>query len=62
MSDLQFNLEDTMNWNIVFARSAYTNDIKIQMLNFAFDRSNPCMVCQTPETITLKNLTPKKGL
>lgn len=62
VSDLQFNLEETMTWNVVFGRSAYTEGTEIQMLNFAYDRSNPCVVCQTPDTITLKNLTPKKRL
>lgn len=60
VSELKFSLEDIMKWKVVFARSAYTGNTQIQMLNFAYNRSNPCMVCQTPDQITLDNIKPKK--
>lgn len=60
VSGLQFKIEETMEWSVVFARFGYANDTRIQMLSFPYDRSNPCVVCQSPDKIKLKNLNPKK--
>lgn len=60
VSGLQFKPEETMEWAVVFGRSGFASDTQIQMLNFPYDRSNPCVVCQTPDKIKLQNLKPKK--
>lgn len=62
VNGLQFKHEETMEWAVVFGRSGYDSDTRIQMLNFPIDRSNPCIVCQTPDKIKLQNLTPSKRL
>lgn len=62
ISGLQFTPAETMEWAVVFGRSGYANDTRIQMINFAYDRSNPCVVCQTPDRITLHNVTSNKRI
>ncbi|MCH1471566.1 MAG: DUF5916 domain-containing protein [Flavobacteriaceae bacterium] len=51
-----------MEWAVVFGRSGYANNTRIQMINFAYDRSNPCVVCQTPDRVTLHNVTSNKRI
>ena len=62
ISGLQFTPAETLEWAVVFGRSAFANDTRIQMINFAYDRSNPCVVCQTPDRITLHNVTSNKRI
>jgi len=62
ISGLQFTPAETLEWAVVFGRSGYANNTRIQMINFAYDRSNPCVVCQTPDRITLHNVTSNKRI
>ena len=60
VSGLQFKADASMSWPVVFARGSFANNTRIQMFNFPLDRSNPCVVCQTPDRITLDNIKSKK--
>lgn len=60
VSGLQFKIEESMEWAVVFARFGFASDTRIQMLSFPYDRSNPCIVCQSTDKIVLNNLNPKK--
>lgn len=62
ISGLQFTPAETLEWAVVFGRSGYANNTRIQMINFAYDRSNPCVVCQTPDRVTLHNVTSNKRI
>ena len=48
-----------MTWNVLFYRSTYTSSNRSQNMNFPIDLNNPCLPCQTPASITLKNIEPK---
>lgn len=58
-SNLQFHPQEETQWKIVLARSTFTDNTRSQNINFPIDRNNPCLVCQTPETITLKGVKAK---
>lgn len=44
---------------MVLARNTFTNDTRSQSINFPIDRNNPCVVCQTPAEIVLKDIEAK---
>ncbi|MBT5787787.1 MAG: hypothetical protein HOI14_01820, partial [Flavobacteriaceae bacterium] len=60
ISGLQFKDGASLEWPVVFARGSFANNTRIQMLNFPLDRSNPCVVCQTPDRIRLSNIKSQK--
>ncbi len=57
---MQFKDGASLEWPVVFARGSFANNTRIQMLNFPLDRSNPCVVCQTPDRIRLSNIKSQK--
>ena len=61
-ANLQFKPAQEMRWKVVFARSTYTNSTRSQSINFPIDRNNPCLVCQTPDEIVLKNVESKNRI
>ena len=61
-SNLQFKAAEEMKWKVVFARTTYTEDTRSQSINFPIDRNNPCIICQTPEEIVLKNVKSKNRI
>ena len=56
---LQFETKKSMDWKVLFYRSTYSGDNRSQNLNFALDRENPCLICQTPSSIRLENIESK---
>ena len=58
-ANLQFKPEEEMRWKVVLARNTFTNDTRSQSINFPIDRNNPCVVCQTPAEIVLKDIEAK---
>src|SRR6056300_617714 len=56
---LQFEAKPMMDWKVVFYRSTYSGDNRSQNLNFAIDRENPCLICQTPASIRIENIEKK---
>jgi hypothetical protein len=56
---LQFEAKPVMDWKVVFYRSTYSGDNRSQNLNFAIDRENPCLICQTPASIRIENIEKK---
>lgn len=58
-ANLQFQPKEEMHWKVVFARNTFTNDTRSQSINFRLDRNNPCVVCQTPDEMVLKNVEAK---
>lgn len=58
-SVLQFKNKPAMEWNILLYRSTYTTDSRSQNINFPIDLNNPCLSCQTPLSITLKDIKSK---
>lgn len=58
-ANLQFKPSKEMHWKVVFARNTFTDDTRSQSINFPIDRNNPCIVCQTPDKIVLKNVQAK---
>ena len=61
-SNLQFKAAEEMKWKVVFARTTYTEDTRSQSINFPINRNNPCIICQTPEEIVLKNVKSKNRI
>ena len=61
-SNLQFKAAEEMKWKVVFARTTYTEDTRSQSINFPIDRNNPCIICQTPKEIVLKNVKSKNRI
>ncbi len=58
-ANLQFKSQEEMRWKVVFARNTFTDDTRSQSINFRLDRNNPCVVCQTPDEISLKDVQAK---
>jgi hypothetical protein len=48
-----------MKWNILLYRSTYIDSNNSQNLNFPVNLNNPCLPCQTPTYITLKDIESK---
>lgn len=61
-ANLQFKPQEEMRWKVVFARSTFTTSTRSQSINFPIDRNNPCIVCQTPSEIILKDIKPKNRI
>ena len=59
---LQFETKPIMNWKVIFYRSTYSGDNRSQNLNFAIDRENPCLICQTPASLVLENIKSKNRM
>jgi len=58
-SVLQFKNAPEMTWKILLFRSTYTDSNRSGNLNFPIDLNNPCLPCQTPTSLTLKNIESK---
>lgn len=58
-ANLQFKPAEEMCWKVVFARNTYTENTRSQSINFPIDRNNPCLVCQSPDEIILKDVEAK---
>lgn len=58
-ANLQFKPAEEMRWKVVFARNTYTENTRSQSINFPIDRNNPCLVCQSPDEIILKDVEAK---
>ena len=58
-SVLQFKNAPKMTWKILLFRSTYTDSNRSGNLNFPIDLNNPCLPCQTPTSLTLKNIESK---
>ncbi|MDO7611094.1 MAG: hypothetical protein MUQ72_00655, partial [Flavobacteriaceae bacterium] len=58
-SVLQFKNAPEMNWKILLFRSTYTDSNRSGNLNFPIDLNNSCLPCQTPTSITIKNIESK---
>ena len=59
---LQFEAKPVMDWKVIFYRSTYSGDNRSQNLNFAIDRENPCLICQTPTSIRIENIEKKNRI
>ena len=58
-SVLQFKNAPEMTWKILLFRSTYTDSNRSGNLNFPIDLNNPYLPCQTPTSLTLKNIESK---
>lgn len=58
-SVLQFKNAPEMEWKVLLYRSTYTENNRSQNINFPIDLNNSCLPCQTPTTLTLKNIKSK---
>ena len=58
-SVIQFKNEPDMEWNLLHYRSTYTKDSRSHNINFPIDLNNPCLACQTPVKLSIKNIRPK---
>ena len=56
----QFKKNAILEWKVMGYRSTYADGKRSQNINFKQDRNNRCLICQTPETIRLENINPKK--
>lgn len=58
-SVIQFKNEPDMEWNLLLYRSTYTKESRSHNINFPIDLNNPCLACQTPVKLSIKNIRPK---
>ena len=58
--NFSFSSDDTQRWKLVFGRNSYVGTIKTQFLSFPYDRTNPCVVCQSTDELVLRNISVKK--
>jgi hypothetical protein len=61
-SVLQFKNTPEMEWKILLYRSTYTENNRSQNINFPIDLNNPCLPCQTPTKLSLKNIQSKNRI
>lgn len=58
--NFSFSAEDTQRWTIVFGRNTHVGTVKTQLLSFPYDRTNPCVVCQSTDELVLQNISIQK--
>jgi len=58
--NFSFSSDDTQRWKLVFGRNSYVGTIRTQFLSFPYDRTNPCVVCQSTDELVLRNISIKK--
>ena len=58
--NFSFSSDDIQRWKLVFGRNSYVGTIKTQFLSFPYDRTNPCVVCQSTDELVLRNISVKK--
>ena len=58
--NFSFSSDDIQRWKLVFSRNSYVGTIKTQFLSFPYDRTNPCVVCQSTDELVLRNISVKK--
>ena len=55
-----FSRNDIQQWKLVLGRVTYVGTVKTRLLSLPLDRTNPCIVCQSSDEITLRNIRPTK--
>lgn len=58
--NFSFSSDDIQRWKLVFGRNTHVGTIKTQLLSFPYDRTNPCVVCQSKDELLLQNISAKK--
>ncbi|MGB1992275.1 MAG: hypothetical protein ACPHRI_00880 [Flavobacteriaceae bacterium] len=58
--NFSFSSDDIQRWKLVFGRNSYVGTIRTQFLSFPYDRTNPCVVCQSTDELVLRNISIKK--
>ena len=58
--NFSFSTDDIQRWKLVFGRNTYVGTIKIQLLSFPYDRTNPCVVCQSTDELVLRDISIEK--
>ena len=58
--NFSFSSDDIQRWKLVIGRNSYVGTIKTQFLSFPYDRTNPCVVCQSTDELVLRNISVKK--
>lgn len=58
--NFSFSADDIQRWKLVFGRNTYVGTIKIQLLSFPYDRTNPCVVCQSTDELVLRDISIEK--
>lgn len=58
--NFSFSADDIQRWKLVFGRNTYVGTIKIQLLSFPYDRTNPCVVCQSKDELVLRDISIEK--
>ena len=62
-SSLPFPNGKDQNWNFNLSRKYFDeNNVEVEIRSQAFDRNNPCQVCQTTESLILKDISIQKRI